>query len=288
MDSGILEKRIQEALAIADPEALAKWFREILKAEPPENLKRLSGQEREDAIRARIESVLRAELLYFERTILLETLDDLWKQHLYQMDQLRDSIHYRAFSQQDPRIEYKREGSKQFTTMLEQVRERVTDYIFKVQMPVPQFAPAPPPRPAAPAPQRPAVPLGPSPYYTPPSGNGASPAASPASAISGGAAASGVAPSRRADLEPASSRIGTAATPMSERSSAHLEAAQRAGTGGAGGAESKAAPVVKSEKRHGRNDPCPMGCGRKYKKCCNKPDGTCDGTGMNCAGLRRR
>jgi hypothetical protein len=72
--------------------------------------------------------------------------------------------------------------------------------------------------------------------------------------------------------------MGTAATPMSERSQRDLEAAQRAGTTGT---ESKAAPVVRSEKRYGRNDPCPMGCGRKYKKCCNKADGTCDGSGMN-------
>jgi hypothetical protein len=81
-------------------------------------------------------------------------------------------------------------------------------------------------------------------------------------------------------FEAAPSRMGTAATPMSDRSQRDLEAAQRAGTGGAA-AESKAAPVVKTEKRYGRNDPCPMGCGRKYKKCCNKADGSCDGSGMN-------
>jgi preprotein translocase subunit SecA len=268
VDSGVLEQRINEALAISDPEALAKWFRETLKSEPPENLKRLVGNEREDKIRARIESVLRAELLYFERTILLETLDDLWKTHLYSMDQLRDSIHYRAFSQQDPRIEYKREGSKQFTAMLEQVRERVTDYIFKVQVPAPQFAPQQRPAPAPQAP-RPAAPPSASPYYTPPSGNGSG---AGAGVVAGVIAGPGI------DASPA--RVGTAATPMSERSQRDLEAAQRAGTGTAG-AESKAAPVVKSEKRYGRNDPCPMGCGRKYKKCCNKPDGTCDGSGMN-------
>jgi preprotein translocase subunit SecA len=51
----------------------------------------------------------------FERTILLDTLDQRWKDHLYAMDQLRDAINFRAFSQQDPRIEYKREGSHMFT-----------------------------------------------------------------------------------------------------------------------------------------------------------------------------
>ena len=54
-----------------------------------------------------------------ERLVLLDTLDTTWKDHLYQMDQLRDSIGFRAFSQQDPRIEYKREGQRQFLAMME-------------------------------------------------------------------------------------------------------------------------------------------------------------------------
>jgi preprotein translocase subunit SecA len=96
-----------------------------------------------------MENMLRSELLYFERSILLETLDGSWKDHLYAMDQLRDSISFRAFSQNDPRIEYKKEGSHMFAGMLKTVRERVTEYVFKAKI-----NPVPAPRPA-PAPQRP-------------------------------------------------------------------------------------------------------------------------------------
>ena len=65
----------------------------------------------------------------------------------------------------------------------------------------------------------------------------------------------------------------------SERSRRDLEAAQRAGTGVAA-EQTKAQPVVKSETRLGRNDPCPQGSGAKYKKCCNRPDGACTGEGL--------
>ncbi|MBY0312486.1 MAG: preprotein translocase subunit SecA [Phycisphaerales bacterium] len=140
VESGELQKRIAEAMAITDHDALDKHLREKLRTEPPENLRRLKGAEREQQLRAKVESALRAELLYFERTMLIETLDELWKDHLYQMDQLRDTINYRAFSQQDPRIEYKREGSKLFKQMMETVRDRVTDYVFTLNL-VPQAAP---------------------------------------------------------------------------------------------------------------------------------------------------
>lgn len=103
-------------------------------------------------VRARIENIVRSELLHFERTIMIDTMDGEWKDHLYAMDQLRDSISYRAFSQQDPRIEYKREGSHLFTAMMERLRERVTEFVFKAtivpslppQRPAPQQPPRPP------------------------------------------------------------------------------------------------------------------------------------------------
>ena len=68
---------------------------------------------------------------------------------------------------------------------------------------------------------------------------------------------------------------------MSDRQQRDLDAAQRAGSGsGAGNEQAKSAPTVRTEKRLGRNDTCPQGTGRKYKKCCNRPDGTCTGQGM--------
>jgi preprotein translocase subunit SecA len=156
VDSGRMEEIIKEAQAIPDFDALVAYFRDRLGgATLSEDIKYKSGDERNDAIRARVESIFRSELLYLERTVLLENFDSTWKGHLYTMDQLRDSIGFRAFSQQDPRIEFKREGSKLFGQMMEDVRERVTDMIFKVELRPQQPAPQPPaaqPRPAAPAP----------------------------------------------------------------------------------------------------------------------------------------
>ncbi|MBS0195359.1 MAG: preprotein translocase subunit SecA [Planctomycetes bacterium] len=145
-----LEKEIEAALACTTDDALDAYFQKRFQMPLPESMRYLEGQERADAIKARIENILRAELLYFERTLILETLDAAWKDHLYAMDQLRDSINFRAFSQSDPRIEYKREGSHMFTTMMETVKGRVTEYVFKAKIsPVPQQAPRPVQRPAA-------------------------------------------------------------------------------------------------------------------------------------------
>jgi len=70
-----------------------------------------------------------------------------------------------------------------------------------------------------------------------------------------------------------------ATSPMSDRQQRDLDAAQRAGSAG-GGEQTKNVPTLKTEKRLGRNDTCPQGTGRKYKKCCNRPDGTCNGQGL--------
>src|SRR5690606_21137686 len=141
IESGRLDKEIEEAAAIEDDDALAAHIEERFGVKPglPEWMVGLRGERRAEAIRGRIESILRAELLQLEQTILVQTLDDAWKDHLYTMDQLRDAIGFRAFSQQDPRIEYKREGASRFKEMMHTVRDRVTDFIFKVRLtPQPQ------------------------------------------------------------------------------------------------------------------------------------------------------
>jgi preprotein translocase subunit SecA len=142
-----LETEIADALKCEKDEQLDAHFQERFGMGLPESMRFLEGSERTDAIKARVENILRSELLYFERSILLETLDGSWKDHLYAMDQLRDSISFRAFSQNDPRIEYKKEGSHMFAGMLKTVRERVTEYVFKAKI-----NPVPAPRPAAPRP----------------------------------------------------------------------------------------------------------------------------------------
>ncbi|MBX3407155.1 MAG: preprotein translocase subunit SecA [Phycisphaeraceae bacterium] len=291
VESGTLQKTIDEALSLSDHDARVAFFKDRLRTEWPEANRRFEGEELEHAVRAKVESVLRAELLYFERTMLLETLDPSWKDHLYAMDQLRDSIGFRAFSQRDPRIEYKREGSALFQQMMENVRERVTDYVFKVRI-TPQFVPpgAPPqgagggPRPIATAPPaRPSSSPGIAGSMIAGPGLEVSTAPAAPAAPSAAPQAAAAPAAQTATAPPPPSAISAAAAgsaPMSDRQQRDLEAAQRAG---AAGEAPKAAPVVRAEKRLGRNDPCPQGSGRKYKKCCNRPDGTCTGEGLKSA-----
>lgn len=144
VDSGRLDKEIKDALACPNDDTLDAHLKQRfnLRVGVPDWMRGLRGEQREGVVRGRIEELLRAEMLHLERMVLLEALDNQWRDHLYQMDQLRDGISFRAFSQQDPRIAFKREGSTLFTEMQQSVRTRVTDYIFKIKLGPDQQAPA--------------------------------------------------------------------------------------------------------------------------------------------------
>jgi len=129
-----LNAEIEAALGCEDDDALAEHLDRRFGMRLPERIRHIDPDERDDAVRALIENILRSEMLELERAVLLETLDSSWKDHLYEMDQLRDSISFRAFSQQDPRIAFKREGSQIFQAMLARIRDRVSEYIFKARM----------------------------------------------------------------------------------------------------------------------------------------------------------
>ncbi|MBX3378949.1 MAG: preprotein translocase subunit SecA [Phycisphaeraceae bacterium] len=145
--SGKLDQEIDAALAIQNDDELDAYLKQRYNVDVgvTELMRFLEGEERANAVRSRVENILRTELLQLERMLCLETLDSIWKDHLYAMDQLRDSIGFRAFSQLDPRTEYKREGSRMFRGMLKSIRERVTDMVFKAKL-TPQ-PPPPPPQP---------------------------------------------------------------------------------------------------------------------------------------------
>ena len=78
--------------------------------------------------------LLRYELTQLERMVLLQTFDAVWKDHMYSMDLLRHSIGLRGYAERDPKIEFKREGTRLMNETLANIRERVTDVIFKVQV----------------------------------------------------------------------------------------------------------------------------------------------------------
>ncbi|HEX9933816.1 MAG TPA: SEC-C metal-binding domain-containing protein, partial [bacterium] len=69
-----------------------------------------------------------------ERWAVLKTIDERWKEHLYEMDLLKEGIGLRAYGQKDPLIEYKQEGFRAFTDMLARINQEVLEIIFKTQI----------------------------------------------------------------------------------------------------------------------------------------------------------
>ena len=91
------------------------------------------------------------EMDQLERTVLLQVLDDSWKDHLHKVDMLRESISFRSFSQRDPKIEFKREASRLYDEMLEAVDGRVGEMAFNAQLRPPTPQPLAQPASAGPA-----------------------------------------------------------------------------------------------------------------------------------------
>ena len=150
------------------------------------------------------------------RYFLLEELDRTWKEHLRNMDALRDGIGLRGYGQKDPKLEYKREGFEMFQSMLFQIREGVFRALTRVHV-----------QPAEPAPAEDAVEEG------------------------------------NAPAEAPQQEAPKAKPPLSLRHKENDDLAYSGSqTTDAGNQPAKAKPRV------GRNDPCPCGSGKKYKKCC--------------------
>ncbi|MDC9728750.1 MAG: preprotein translocase subunit SecA [Methyloprofundus sp.] len=71
---------------------------------------------------------------HFEKSVMLQVLDNSWKEHLAAMDNLRQGIHFRGYAQKDPKQEYKREGFDMFTALLDQMKYEVIGILSKVQV----------------------------------------------------------------------------------------------------------------------------------------------------------
>ncbi|ELM3657633.1 preprotein translocase subunit SecA [Edwardsiella piscicida] len=85
------------------------------------------------------EEVVGSEMMRsFEKGIMLQTLDSLWKEHLAAMDYLRQGIHLRGYAQKDPKQEYKRESFAMFAAMLESLKYEVISVLSKVQVRMPE------------------------------------------------------------------------------------------------------------------------------------------------------
>ncbi|MBJ7222880.1 MULTISPECIES: preprotein translocase subunit SecA [unclassified Brenneria] len=87
----------------------------------------------------RKEEVVGVEVMRnFEKGVMLQTLDSLWKEHLAAMDYLRQGIHLRGYAQKDPKQEYKRESFAMFAAMLESLKYEVISTLSKVQVRMPE------------------------------------------------------------------------------------------------------------------------------------------------------
>jgi preprotein translocase subunit SecA len=71
-----------------------------------------------------------------ERRVILSVLDRKWREHLYEMDYLREGIYLRAYSQRDPLVEYQREGFDMFAAVMDGIKEETVGFLFNLQVTV--------------------------------------------------------------------------------------------------------------------------------------------------------
>jgi preprotein translocase subunit SecA len=177
---------------------------------------------------------------YHERMVMLSVIDGLWKEHLLSMDHLKEGIGLRGYAQQDPLVAYKKESYDMFEAMMLKFQEDTVRFLFRMQILGPDGQPVN----AAPQPRRPVPP--------------APPVASAAKPPTLEAAPREIAiPTRQP-----STTIDALEKEFARKKQRELAVASFAGSGDA----SQPAQRRTGEKV-GRNDPCPCGSGKKYKKC---------------------
>ena len=113
---------------------LSSWLRDSCQCElSSEDLASLDRDEALRRVSQAVEDRYRPEIRRMERALLLQILDQAWKDHLLTMDHLRSSVGLRGYAQIDPKVEYKREGMRMFETMWTSAGNYVTDLIFKME-----------------------------------------------------------------------------------------------------------------------------------------------------------
>ena len=178
-----------------------------------------------------------------ERRVILSVVDRIWREHLYEMDHLREGIGLRAVGQRDPLVEYQREAYEAFSQMMAHIKEEATGYFFN--LPVQQ-------------------------------------ADEDAAASGNGSKGTGqvARPALRDQPKGAPQRLSYTSsvtegtTPTKPGSSSYSVGVGATGTAAAGGGQHAAnvaaaqpQQTVRNEEKTGRNEPCPCGSGLKYKKC---------------------
>ncbi|MDP9172410.1 MAG: SEC-C metal-binding domain-containing protein [Planctomycetota bacterium] len=196
-------------------EAAQKEGRLVTKPASPEQI--------EEKVMELARYFFRRELTDLEQYVVIQILDQSWKDHLYAMDMLKAGIGLIAFAEQDPRVQFKKEGYRYFLEMMAGVRDKVTDLIFRARVVGVTESKSAYKETAA--------------VHAESGGYGVA-----ESLAATGAAAGGALPA------PAASETQQAA-------------------GRRQGEAAKVKPIVREAVKVGRNDLCPCGSGKKYKKC---------------------
>jgi preprotein translocase subunit SecA len=195
----------------------------------------LVGQLREDVIQAydERENELGDELMRaLERFMLLQIIDERWREHLHDMDYLREGIHLRGFAQIDPLVAYKNEGFEMFTELMNNIWDEFARYVFNVEVQTED--------------QQQAQAAGPN------WGMGANSSSTRNLNTSGGRGLAG----RDAIAAAAGAAVPAGAAEAGEMAAEAVEAPVAVET-----------RRLDDTEKIGRNDPCWCGSGKKFKKC---------------------
>jgi len=201
------------------------------------------------------EQILGAQAMrYHERIVMLSVLDGLWKDHLLAMDHLKEGIGLRGYAQQDPLVAYKKESFEMFEAMMIRFQEDTARHLFRMQIIGPDGTPIETPD---------QLPRQEAPQLTGQAPSQLSSGAQPHQPSEHAASASQHAPIPVPTRAP-STTIDALEREFQKKKQRELDQARSAGSSAAG--NGAAAPRRAGEKV-GRNDECPCGSGKKYKKC---------------------
>ncbi|MGH3257097.1 MAG: preprotein translocase subunit SecA [Streptosporangiaceae bacterium] len=281
---------------------------------------------REDAQKAyeRREEEFGSEVMReLERRVVLSVLDRKWREHLYEMDYLREGIGLRGYGQRDPLVEYQREGYDMFTAMMDGIKEESVGSLFNLQVQVQEnpiveetavegglstsLEVPEAPSPAIPAPRTTGLtpggstPGGPA-AGGPATGGSATGGSAPGGSAPGGAPARGSAPSGGSAAARGTHARGSARSETSRSAGPRQQGSRPQGNQPAQAGQQDGLPAGLAPRRPqrlsysapsedgsarldtsrgpaggdkfaraGRNDPCPCGSGRKFKRCHGDP-----------------
>ena len=182
------------------------------------------------------EKQLSPELVrWLERRIILDVVDSQWKDHLLSLDHLKEAIGLRGYAQKDPLVEFKKEAFGLFEDMMTRIDNETVRYLFHVQVQIE----GQPPQGGEPGAQQERQPAPPAPR----------PLAAAASAAARAAEAPAQLPAFAKEMER-----------KQQRQEKELQYQT-------GAAQAEVPKPVRAGAKVGRNDPCPCGSGKKYKKC---------------------